>query len=599
MKKILSLLLGICLIVSIIPLASSAEDLTPRLDVTVETPVAGQAPSYEDTYSLADARYDALVVSGIKWFYARTDATFNGDTDRNWAPMSSNDTFKADCFYAYAITFGNVYPNIYDLHAWKNLSTINGGTCGFAYDTVNQLFTLYIKLGQPEAPDIPDSTVSPSPSASPTTEPTVQPEPTAKPPVEPTAKPTPKPIFLSFTLDGYKVDANIVNGLTVSSDEDTNEGIELDSWAITKVLSSKDSFHDDIITDESAKLEPVTDYYLAVQFLLDDGYDISRYTAENITLEGYGTAAALFENGNNGYTAMFRLPKLYRDVSELHFTLDGYEIGEAVADTTMTNDLNNEGIAWGENLYLSHFSISDSEITFDNYEDNIIDDKDYVFEKDTDYYLCLTLPSIYGYTAENLTAENITLDGYGTASSVEYIDESDEEEGVNGFVAFFKLPQLKEATPEPSVTPEPTAEPTNTPEPTVEPTTEPTSTPEPTVEPTAEPTSTPEPTAEPTVEPTATPTAAPTATPERSVIVTPTPTPTQSPTPELTEVPNGNGGGSGTSGEKSTTVVTASASPATTPATGDNSNMGIWYAVLAVSALGIVGTSLIAKAKKK
>ncbi len=327
-----------------------------------------------------------------------------------------------------------------------------------------------------------------------------------------------------------------------------------------------------------------------MQFLLDDGYDISRYSAENITLEGYGTAAALFENGNNGYTAMFKLPRLYRDVSELHFTLDGYEIGEAVADTTMTNDLNNEGIAWGENLYLTHFSISDSEITLDNYEDNIIDDEDYVFEKDTDYYLCLTLPSIYGYTAENLTAEDITLDGYGTASTVEYIDDSDEEEGVNGFVAFFKLPQLKEATPEPSVTPEPTAEPTNTPEPTVEPTADPTSTPEPTVEPTAEPTSSPE--------PTATPTAAPTATPERSVIVTPTPTPTQSPTPEPTEVPSGNGG-SGTSGEKSTTVVTASASPATTPATGDNSNMGIWYAVLAVSALGIVGTSLIAKAKKK
>ncbi len=581
MKKLLSLLLGICLIVSIIPLASSAEDLTPRLDVTAETPIAGQAPSYEDNFSLVDARYDALVVSGVKWFYARTDSAFNGDTDRNWAPMSSNDTFKADCFYAYAITFGNVYPNIYELHAWKDLSTINGGTCEFAYDTVNQLFTLYTKLGQPEAPDIPDSTASPSPSASPTTEPTVQPEPTVKPPVEPTVKPTPKPISLSFTLDGYKVDTNIVNGLTVSSDEDTNEGIELDSWAITKVLSTKDSFHDDIITDESAKLEPVTDYYLAVQFLLDDGYDISRYSAENITLEGYGTAAALFENGNNGYTAMFKLPRLYRDVSELHFTLDGYEIGEAVADTTMTNDLNNEGIAWGENLYLTHFSISDSEITFDNYEDNIIDDEDYVFEKDTDYYLCLTLPSIYGYTAENLTAEDITLDGYGTASTVEYIDDSDEEEGVNGFVAFFKLPQLKEATPEPSVTPEPTAEPTNSPEPTVEPTADPTSTPEP------------------TVEPTATPTAAPTATPERSVIVTPTPTPTQSPTPEPTEVPNGNGGGSGTSGEKSTTVVTASASPATTPATGDNSNMGIWYAVLAVSALGIVGTSLIAKAKKK
>lgn len=585
MKKLLSLLLGVCLIVSIIPLASSAEEsVTPKLDVTAETPIAGQAPSYEDTYSLIDARYDALKVSRIVWYYSRTDSAFNGDYDSNWAPMN-NDVFKADCYYAYAITFANMYPREYDIHAWKNCSTINGGSCGFAYDIVNQLFTLYIKLGQPEAPDIPDSTASPTPSASPTAEPSQAPEPTEKPPVEPTEKPTAEPIIpLSFSLDGYKVDANIINGLTVSGDEDKNEGIGIDSWAVTKVLSTKDSFNNDIITDESARFEPVTDYYLAVQFLLDDGYDISRYNAENITLEGYGTAAALFENGNNGYTAMFKLPKLYRDVSALHFTLDGYEIDEYVADTIMINDLNNEGIAWGENFYLTHFSISDTEITLDNYEDNAIDDEDYVFEKDTDYYLCLTLPSLYGYTAENLKAEDITLDGYGTASAVEFIDESDEEEGVNGFVAFFKLPQLKETTPEPTVTPEPTAEPTA----------EPTSTPEPTAEPTAEPTSTPEPTAEPT----ATPTTAPTATPERSVIVTPTPTPTQSPTPEPTEVPSGNGG-SGTSGEKSTTVVTASASPATTPATGDNSNMGIWYAVLAVSALGIVGTSLIGKAKKK
>lgn len=74
-------------------------------------------------------------------------------------------------------------------------------------------------------------------------------------------------------------------------------------------------------------------------------------------------------------------------------------------------------------------------------------------------------------------------------------------------------------TPEPIVTPEPSAEPTTeptaTPAPTAEPTTEPTATPAPTAEPTAEPTAAPsaEPTAAPTTTPTATPSAAATATP--------------------------------------------------------------------------------------
>ena len=77
-------------------------------------------------------------------------------------------------------------------------------------------------------------------------------------------------------------------------------------------------------------------------------------------------------------------------------------------------------------------------------------------------------------------------------------------------------------TPEPIVTPEPSAEPTTeptaTPAPTAEPTTEPTATPAPTAEPTAEPTTAP------SAEPTATPTTAPTATPSAAATATPAPT---------------------------------------------------------------------------
>lgn len=74
-------------------------------------------------------------------------------------------------------------------------------------------------------------------------------------------------------------------------------------------------------------------------------------------------------------------------------------------------------------------------------------------------------------------------------------------------------------TPDPVVTPEPSAKPTA--EPTTAPTTEPSVTPAPTTEPTTEPTATPAPTTEPTTEPTTTP--APTAAPSAAATVTPVP----------------------------------------------------------------------------
>ena len=143
-----------------------------------------------------------------------------------------------------------------------------------------------------------------------------------------------------------------------------------------------------------------------------------------------------------------------------------------------------------------------------------------------------------------------------------------------------------EPTPEPTAepTPVPTAEPTPvptaepTPEPTAEPTPEPTAepTPEPTVEPTPEPTAepTPEPTAEPTPEPTAEPTAEPTS--EPTAIPVPTPVPTPAPTPK----------------------PTAPTPKPVTPKTGDNSRIGLWIGMMALS-LGFVGAASVGLAKKK
>ncbi len=558
-KKILSLILGICLIVSAIPIVTNAsEDVELGLKITVAEPVVGQKTTLP-SYRVLNASNDSLVLqtSLTDWYYADTDYNFNHDTLYKWHDQRDS-AFNSEAFYGYVIAFGIPNKSQWKWEQWKNNTTINGQPCDdFTYDSVNGLITFYYKYGKaindsslPSEPSpLPESSTSPEPSVSPTS--------SASPDVSPSAE----PIFpLTFKLENYTVDGGIVQGTYIYGDESNDDYIKLRSTAFTKVLSTKDSYQNDVITNDAATFDAAQDYYLAVSFIFNNGYSINNFSPDSITLDGYGTAMSLFENGTNGYTAVFKLPKLYREINSLNFTLNGYEIGQTLVGTTITSDLNNEGISWVDNSYLTHYSISDTEITIDNYEDNFIDADEYVFEKDTDYYLCITVPSVYGYTAENLTAENVTIEGIGSASSLVYLDEGEEEEGVNGLVAIFKLPQLKEVTPEPSVTPEPTAEPT------------------------------------------AEPAAEPTATPEHSVIVTPTPTPTQSPTPEPTSVPSGysGGGSSGTStGSTEKSTVVASASPASTPATGDNSNMGIWFAVLAVSALGILGTSLIAKGKRK
>ena len=49
----------------------------------------------------------------------------------------------------------------------------------------------------------------------------------------------------------------------------------------------------------------------------------------------------------------------------------------------------------------------------------------------------------------------------------------------------------------------------------------------------------------------------------------------------------------------STTVVEMHNELRDTPKTGDNSNVGLWTALAGLSALGIVGTAIVAYRKKK
>ena len=49
----------------------------------------------------------------------------------------------------------------------------------------------------------------------------------------------------------------------------------------------------------------------------------------------------------------------------------------------------------------------------------------------------------------------------------------------------------------------------------------------------------------------------------------------------------------------STTVVDMHNELRDTPKTGDNSNVGLWTALAGLSALGIVGTAIVAYRKKK
>ncbi len=151
------------------------------------------------------------------------------------------------------------------------------------------------------------------------------------------------------------------------------------------------------------------------------------------------------------------------EVTSLKFSIGGYELGKTLGNTTITSDESNIGISTTYATYFGNYYVVTEDINPTQFNQRwfsmINGSKGYTYSVGTDYYLNIIIGAADGYDISGLTAEDITLDGYCTATSI--------ATDANGKVfAHFKLPQLTEKV-EPTATPEPTVAPTATPIPKI------------------------------------------------------------------------------------------------------------------------------------
>ncbi len=427
----------------------------------------------------------------------------------------------------------------------------------------------------------------------------------------------------SVTLDNYKVGRQIALGTQSNFEFDEGKegvlfrvyGYGQDELYLVTTKAYDESLEDggltesDCIKDSSVCYEAGKQYYLHAKFCTkDSSYTFKNFTKDDVSLNVRGQNIKPYVIlPNSDYSAIevgFVLPVLPEDkvITSVSLTLDGYYLGKSVVnDTSISLDDSNEGVCfYEENEYYSTYAISDIDFLEG---DNFILDESVLFDAESNYYLIAEVEVEDGYSIKNLKKENVTLNVSGVKVNSYVMEVMNDGET---FYVAFKLPTVAE---EPTPTPIPTATsiPTATPsaEPTAKPTAEPTAVP--TIEPTEKPDSTPVviPSADPTATPNSGSSSAPTATPTvtstpnatANATATPNVTATPNATAKATAMPNVTATPSATANATATTAPTAS--PNATPKTGDDSNNGIWFALLAVSGLGILGTGLIAKKKQK
>lgn len=420
-------------------------------------------------------------------------------------------------------------------------------------------------------------------------------------------EPSPKEIpAFSMTFENYKVGRRIAYGTNSNINFDEGKegvlfrmyGYGQDEKYLITTKAYDESLDDggltesDCIKDSSVTYEAGKSYYMHVKLCAQNSsYTFKNFTKDDVSLNVMGENikpyVILPSSDYSSIEVGFELPILpeVKEINSVSLSLGGYYLGKSVvSDTSISLDDSNEGVYFYEkNEYYSTYIISDAD--FLDEDSNIIEDASVLFDAENNYYLAAEIIVNDGYTIKNLTKENVVLNVGGVKVN-SYVMEAFDDGEI--FMVGFKLPTVaEEPTPTPIPTQEPTAKPTPTSIPTAEPTAVPTT--EPSAEPTALPTTKPD--EAPSAKPTATPNSdsGSTVTPSTKPTVNPTATATSSATPSVipsvTQTP--------------AISTTPTASPNATPKTGDESNNGIWFVLLAVSGLGIFGTSVIARRKQK
>ena len=122
-------------------------------------------------------------------------------------------------------------------------------------------------------------------------------------------------------------------------------------------------------------------------------------------------------------------------VTSLEYALSGYEEGETVGETALTQGAGNVGTVWGNGEYRSYFYLTASGATLDNMSDYSYNAAETI-NASSCYYLAIKIEAEYGYDISGLETDDIKLTSHNITAQTLFDDPDD------GSVryAIFKLP---------------------------------------------------------------------------------------------------------------------------------------------------------------
>lgn len=265
---------------------------------------------------------------------------------------------------------------------------------------------------------------------------------------------------ISFSLSGYER-GNVIQHVKIDSPNGDKikyanniggifEGAYGLLYGITTNIDSPESMINDKYICGGSETETFIagkTYYLYIRFLPQDGYALSDYNWNNITLDGVGIAEKIFTGKTDaeGAVVCFTLPTLTAD--PISFDMEGYELGTVARNVNVTtNDA--KGVDWN-NGYLKQYTISTDitdEISLLNsavgFEPGI-GFTDEVLNATATYYLVVALRKDTGFAIDGLSEDLITLNGVGKACRlIRYTDENNSDNDC--VYACFRLPRLGE-----------------------------------------------------------------------------------------------------------------------------------------------------------
>jgi len=276
-KRLLSIMLTLLLMLGMIPFAAltaSAETNISKIEVEVEAPVAGEAPSYSvtlkgDGYDIYEEEWNGYAKNGITWYCNDTIMNPTDDTTPQTFEKGNNYTFKIELYR----NSGYVFPDLSTIPV-----TINGNDAYIVYPSHSFHLTGFIQI------EYTFTTVGDE-----------------------------KLDSIDIVMDNYAV-SNYTTDLTFSSQDPIET---TGSYGENGLFVVKISNGNQLVPISKSTINENTYYYLTYNIRIVGDYNGSDLEIDDIRLNGQ-KAIGLLRPSEGIIQATFQLPKLEKPKTEIY-----------------------------------------------------------------------------------------------------------------------------------------------------------------------------------------------------------------------------------------------------------------------------------------